>query len=137
MQTEIKFRGKRKDNGEWVTGSLIDKDYILQYIDLAESWTPLTSDHKITCRAYAIIPETVGQYVNRKDINGVEIFEGDIIKHGESIRFIEQRGSNYLATRMEKTETILLSFCEKPVVIGNLTDNPELLNPPKEGVSIP
>jgi len=74
------FRGKRKDNSEWVEGSLIDKDYILKYIDLAESWTPLTSDHKITCRAYEVIPETVGMWTGFTDKHAKKIFEGDALQ---------------------------------------------------------
>ena len=66
------------------------------------------------------------QYVNRLDINKKEIWEGDIIKHGGSIRFIEFRGSNCLATRMDVSDTILLSFCDSPEVIGNIHENPEL-----------
>lgn len=58
---KIKFRGKRVDNGKWVYGYYFD-GYILHYIDFAESWTPLTADHKVTCRAYKVISETVGQY---------------------------------------------------------------------------
>lgn len=79
MQREIKFRGKRKDNGEWVTGYLIDQGYILAYIDLAQSWeSGFDSDHKVTCRAYEIIPGTVGQFVCN-DRNRQPVFEGDIL----------------------------------------------------------
>ena len=67
------------------------------------------------------------EFTGREDVEGKEIFEGDIIKHGESIRFIEKRGSNFSATRMAKTETILLSFCESPKVIGNIYENNEFL----------
>lgn len=83
------FRAKRKDNGEWVTGSLICDEYILAYIDLAESWEPGTSDHKLTCRAYWIDPKTIGQYIGVRGYIGttqhkvdleVKLYEGDIVE---------------------------------------------------------
>lgn len=80
-----------------------------------------------------VIPETVGQFTNRIDHQGGKIFEGDAIKHGESIRIIEWRWTNYCAVRTSKTETILLSFCENPIVIGNVFDNPGLVNQPTGG----
>jgi hypothetical protein len=125
------FRGKRKDNGEWVYGCLVsispDEAFILIGI------TGHIKHDDYECYMVEVVLETVGQYVWRHDVKGVKIFEGDIIYHGESIRFIERRGSNILATRMNKTETIILSFSENPIVIGNIHDvNPAV----QDGVSI-
>lgn len=144
MQRIIKFRGKRVDNGEWVYGSLIDECYILQYIDLAESWTPLTSDHKVTCRAYAVDPKTIGQFTGLKDKSGNEIYEGDIMLSDGGITIMACFSSDNPALTMGWYLKNFSGFscmftpstgnhCE---VIGNIHDNPELLNPPADSPAL-
>ena len=83
MPREIKFRGKRIDNGEWVYGYLFT--------------TPLTNetgiaDHFLSgqekkyqiCDEHGVVFEidikTVGQFIGREDKNGKEIYEKDIVK---------------------------------------------------------
>lgn len=62
------FRGKRKDSGEWVFGYYVvmaGKDYIYVIED---------------AKHYEIISETLGQWSQLTDKYGTKIFEGDIYK---------------------------------------------------------
>lgn len=141
---EILFRGKRKDNGEWVEGylfddGLIDSNRIFIGSLIIEDYKGLSDDvWDITGICfYEVIPKTVGQYTTQDDINGKRIFDGDIVEFqrvnalgyttrrtGEVKWYDELPLFYILATTGDGWDWV---DCENIEVIGNMHDNPELL----------
>lgn len=133
---QILFRGKRIDNNEWVHGfyfeSLADgmKHCYIKY----ETW----DEGFVT---YEVIPETVGQFTGRCDENYNKIFEGDILEvsyddgtayttevcaYGGTL-CVDVKGEDYDFTAIDFAVDIWKNNCCECKVIGNIYENPELL----------
>lgn len=124
-------RGKRFDNGEWVywdrygritdingepTKTEIDMPTLLRY-PIYISDLPIIED------------DTVGDYTGLTDKNGKRIFEGDIISgRGDTYKVMFDRGVFRTENSRYTTRLYVAIYIEKiDEVIGNVYDNPELL----------
>jgi uncharacterized phage protein (TIGR01671 family) len=133
---EILFRGKRTDTGEWVEGyfcknRIADTCYIAQ------------SEGGDCCNEYfadyEVIPETVGQYTGLTDCNGKKIFEGDIVKAQDEIwgspfcygitgKIVYDESAYFIEPKNPIESQWLFNECAVYEVLGNIHDNPEMLN---------
>lgn len=133
MKREILFRGKRTDNGEWIYGDLRHISdghggYILCIVDN-------TNGRNNDVTGVEVVPETVGQFTGLTDKNGKKIYEGDIVKAFDCIYVIyvvmwdSVRAMFYLRDHISRVMSDFYNyFGSNLVVIGNIHDNPSLLN---------
>ena len=138
---EILFRGECSDDGTWKFGAygnhtsldamIIDRPYLTAGNDLA------------ALGFWVVDPATVGQYTGLTDKNGKRIFEGDVLifiepdtqEFDDNERFVVrwfEDASGFLLELLYKGksnswEEIDEKHAANFEVIGNIHDNPELL----------
>ena len=120
---EIKFRGMRKAKnmvGVWTVGNYHKGAFTgCSFIN-----------------GYEVIPETVGQFTGLPDKNEKEIYEGDVLNCGDRVVYV------YWNIYCGTWDSKFIRYTKKPLssngitpnewkyraeVIGNIHDNPELL----------
>ena len=117
----IKFRGIRLLSNDWEYGNLIQRPDGGHFIEIGD------------LRLCPVQDFSIGQFTGLLDKNGKEIYEGDIVKCDRfvyEVVFEEKRFASYGLHRKEDMfmhyfgEAMESQQCE---VIGNIHDNPELI----------
>lgn len=148
---EVMFRGKRLHNGAWVYGFYVH----FKYLDGREEHAICAGDARSSVyNVYnfwrEVCQETVGQYTGLKDKNGKKIFENDILKIAQTkngsfyfgivkfgtyiddfdINDIKEHIGFYIEEKYGITGILSPKHDEwdSYKVIGNIFDNPELLD---------
>ena len=145
---EIKFRGKSVETNKWVYGDLLTIGRATLIYHGPKCGCEVVNDDKIAVGLYhdevsVVCSDTVGQFTGLKDSDGVDVYDGDVIKSTHRyiyhvIGYNESRGA-FTATLIDKymnDDCGLKTECNveqhwlcdtKKVVIGNIHDSPELL----------
>ena len=133
MTHTIKFRGKSADNVKWITGYYYHECGNTYIVEDRQSLSETSRNVP-----YVVIPETVGQFTGLFDKNGKEIYEGDIlhtVTFGfepeeytaiilyDNCRFQLSNGRNLFYFGQSD-----LTKMDDTIVIGNIYDNPELID---------
>lgn len=156
---KYEFRGRSKQTGRWLFGDLIRIDrcvfiapfdvFWCDFIDRRET-NPIHTPYDV----YEVFPSTVGQFTGILDKDGTKIYEGDIVEcvswnefftnpdTGEVMEpfrrkvYIELRDGGFkmiekLPEPWEDHIWDIITFSGDITIVGNMADNPELVEPKK------
>ena len=129
------FRGKKIATQQWVIGYYCplngEEALIIDYVD--------DTVHPYEFVYYKVYADSVGMYIGKDDINGKQIFEGDILKvdnyimYGEGSKEYQEVGFEYGSFMTARYGgkafntylwIIVSDGCE---VVGNIYENKELI----------
>ena len=122
MEDRYLFRAKRIDNGEWLEGDLVHSVYKINDICVGKYGSDVGM--------HQVYESTICQCTGLKDKNGKLIWENDILNRGNLVVTWREELSSYCLTKKGWMyqhffgEAVDACDCE---VIGNIFDNPELL----------
>ena len=140
---EILFKGKKKDNGEWIEGYLFDdgmlgeKRMFIGKLVIAPYEGPIRGKWTVIANGFdEVDPDTICQFTGLCDKNGKRIWENDVVwlvcdgkEHiyqivwdNSELDFKAANGEENYGTNYE-----YLLCCDEIKVIGNIFDQPELL----------
>lgn len=144
---EIKFRAKRVDNGKWVYGGVIVCDDYCIIDQGHEVYVEEECEHDGDTHYFGVAgvmcdENSIGQFTGLHDKNGKEIYEGDILRSLQPNKLMvvvyDEIGASFVVAVINKNSArklgvqfhISKSWLKKypKEVIGNIVDNPELIN---------
>lgn len=156
LKNEVKYRAKRKEDGEWVFGDLVkyrNESFLIRPPDAPESWNNeiryYISNYWDADNLHLVDPCTIGMFVNFKDKNDEELYQHDIYKstntqsgttgfyiadfHPDRFYICGYKLEDYKHLKLLKNGYNILSsnFAGQIERIGNIHDNPEFLRSKK------
>ena len=129
---EIKFRGKRVDNGEWTYG------YYFKTFEIdIERNEPYELHYIVIGRDYVqVVPESVGQFIGLIDKHKISIYEGDIVEMTDTtgagrtlaiVKWINEY-SCFELIKSDDADSLEKYNQSDYEVKGNIYENPKLMD---------
>lgn len=138
------FRGKSVNTGKWLYGYLAEDKFFSTYLSTCEKVifknleSFSTDNFSYVVDDCKVSENTICQYTGLHDKNGQEIYEGDIVLqqgyNGKKIPMVVRFENGafivgyHKGSSTRKTPMLVSCKCE---VIGNIYDNPELMEDKK------